>query len=167
MQGSQPCQKVWGYLVLDLGSRNGQVIIVSLEGGFGVSLLESQEGLVYEVILVDLDVMPADDHEDVRGNCSLERRLGDPLRWRERGILVINYLLFDDRPSTGDTWQRWGMMNNHYHTFSLSVVEARRTDTDLKMFPQVVLKDKKTQPIRRRTSSKDLEKRSKFLRLNG
>ena len=56
------------YLVLDLGSKKGQVIIVSLEGCLGVSLQESQEGLVCEFILSDLDMMPADDCEDVRSD---------------------------------------------------------------------------------------------------
>ena len=60
---------------------------------FGVSLQESQEGLVCEVILADLDVMPTDDCEDVRSNRSLQWRRGEPLRWRERGILAIYYPL--------------------------------------------------------------------------
>jgi len=41
---------------------------VSLERDIGVSLHKSQESLVCEVILVELDVMPADDREGVRSN---------------------------------------------------------------------------------------------------
>jgi len=72
------------HLVIDLGSNKVQVVIVFLEGGLGVSLHKSQEGIVCEVVLVDLEVMPADDREGVMGNRSL---------WLERGILVINYPL--------------------------------------------------------------------------
>ena len=64
-----------------------------LEKGFGISLHERQEGLVCEVILADLDVMPPDDCEVVMSNRSLQWRLGDPLRWRDRDILVTYYPL--------------------------------------------------------------------------
>jgi len=56
-----PVKRFEIHLVLDLGSKKGQVIIVSTEGCFGVSFQENQEGLVCEVILADLDVMPTDD----------------------------------------------------------------------------------------------------------
>jgi len=78
------------HLLVHLGSKKGQVVIVSLEGAIAVSL---QEGLVCEVFLVDRDVMPEDDLDDLRSDRSLHWVLGDPLRWRERGIVVINYLL--------------------------------------------------------------------------
>jgi hypothetical protein len=63
-------------VVLDLGSKKGQVIVVSVEGVLGESLQESQEGFVYEVIIADLDVMRSDDYEDVRSNRSLQWSLG-------------------------------------------------------------------------------------------
>ena len=72
------------YLVKNIGSKKVQVVIVSLERDLGVSLYQRQEGLV------DLEVMPTDDREDIRSNRSLQWRLEETIRGHERGILVIN-----------------------------------------------------------------------------